>query len=55
MSQKCYEMKQYKKSLGLVKEILKKFPDHGGKQLIVIDIVTIRFGLMLKLTSSFFL
>lgn len=26
---KCYEMKQYKKSLQLVKEILKKFPDHG--------------------------
>jgi tetratricopeptide (TPR) repeat protein len=26
---KCYEQKQYKKALQYVKEILKKFPDHG--------------------------
>ena len=28
--QKCYEQKQYKKGLQHVKEILKKFPEHGG-------------------------
>ena len=31
---KSYEQKQYKKSLQYVKEILKKFPEHGGLILI---------------------